>query len=414
MVHAAAGRKAGPTEMRSANLALVLNLLFQQRVLSRADLSKLTGLTRATVSSLVDELISLGYVREIGTNDDGMIGKPAVQLELHPERIYAIAAFLQDDGLTVAKLNLNGRLSDVRTRPIRTMKLPNVTRLMLEMLHAAIQELEENGQRLAEIGLSLPSPLVDRKAAYSGFLKPLEDFNFYELLRREFRCPIFVENDADAGALAESWFGAANGVRRAYYLTVYHGIGSGFAYDREPYYGIHKITPEFGHTTLDPNGAACFCGRRGCLAAIASDLALCNYTLNGGTLTDDLGTDMDRLLRHTDRVIYRLAKTLPQSMPPYVWTCADRLGIGIANLTDMLCPDLIIVSGRIFEIPGFFDRVVSAARQTVHPMLSDHLHICLSQLDCDAPLVGAGAFVLRRLYTDPYLISSSGDELDTV
>ena len=107
------GLKASHAEMRNTNLSLILNLLLQEHILSRADLSKRTGLTRATVSSLVDELLTLGYIREIGTTDDGLIGKPAVLLELHTEQIFAVAVRLQDDSLTLAKVDLTGQLSCV-------------------------------------------------------------------------------------------------------------------------------------------------------------------------------------------------------------------------------------------------------------------------------------------------------------
>lgn len=402
----ASGLKASHAEMRNTNLSLILNLLLQEHILSRADLSKRTGLTRATVSSLVDELLTLGYIREIGTTDDGLIGKPAVLLELHTEKIFAVAVLLQDDSLIVAKVDLTGQLSCVMKKPLRTIKPVPVTRLMNEMLHTMLRGMEERGQKLAGIGLSVPSPILDRKLVYSHSLKPLENFNFYDVLAREFRCPIFVENDADAGTLAESWFGSAAGSPRVYYLIIHHGIGSGFAYDRAPYYGTHKITPEFGHIVLVPNGAACFCGNRGCVSAVASDMTLSNYMLNGGQLTDDLYLDMDRLARAVPRTIQQLTRASAQQMPSYVWDCADLLGIGLANLMNTLCPDQIIVSGSIFEIPGFFDRTVQSAQRSAHPMLSSRMRISRSQFGNDAPLIGAGAFALRELYANPGAIDA--------
>ena len=107
------GLKASHAEMRNTNLSLILNLLLQEHILSRADLSKRTALTRATVSSIVDELLTIGYIREIGTTDDGLIGKPAVLLELHTEKIFAVSVLLQDDSLTLAKVDLTGQLSCV-------------------------------------------------------------------------------------------------------------------------------------------------------------------------------------------------------------------------------------------------------------------------------------------------------------
>ena len=166
----ASGLKASHAEMRNTNLSLILNLLLQEHILSRADLSKRTGLTRASVSSLVDELLTLGYIREIGTTDDGLIGKPAVLLELHTEKIFAVAVLLQDDSLTVAKVDLTGQLSCVMKKPLRTIKPVPVTRLMNEMLHTMLRGMEERGQKLAGIGLSVPSPILDRKLVYSYLL----------------------------------------------------------------------------------------------------------------------------------------------------------------------------------------------------------------------------------------------------
>ncbi len=135
-------------------------------------------------------------------------------------------------------------------------------------------------------------------------------------------------------------------------------------------------------------------------------MTLSNYMLNGGQLTDDLYLDMDRLARAVPRTLQQLTRASAQQMPSYVWDCADLLGIGLANLMNTLCPDQIIVSGSIFEIPGFFDRTVQSAQRSAHPMLSSRMRISRSQFGNDAPLIGAGAFALRELYANPGAIDA--------
>lgn len=406
-IAAASKRKTNHNEMRSNNLSLVLNLILSSPAhISRAGVSKSTELTRATASSLVDELIELGYLREIGVDKNSSPGKPAVLLDICPDKIFAIGLSLRESTLYLAKVNLLGEISCLEQERIAGLAPADTYKLMRRMLHTRINIMHATGEKLAGIGLSLPCPVIDRKIRYSFTLKEYEGFNFYELLRAEFPYPIFVENDADASVLAESWYGAARGFQRVFYLLVNHGIGSSFSYNQDLYFGVHNITPEFGHFVALPDGPRCFCGRRGCLEAIASDLALQNYKLNDGVLTDMLYTDPQKFRSGLDQTISGFAQSPEQQIPDYVWTCAKRLGIAVANLITTLCSDLIILNGPVFSIPTFFGRVVETARQNVHPMLAEYMNIKLSGFGNHTALIGAGTLALRSLYLNPMLVSA--------
>ncbi len=119
-----------------------------------------------------------------------------------------------------------------------------------------------------------------------------------------------------------------------------------------------------------------------------------------------LYTDPQKFRSGLDQTISGFAQSPEQQIPDYVWTCAKRLGIAVANLITTLCSDLIILNGPVFSIPTFFDRVVETARQNVHPMLAEYMNIKLSGFGNHTALIGAGTFALRSLYLNPMLVSA--------
>lgn len=257
-------KNAGYT--KEYNRLQILRLLRQQPV-SRAELARLTGLTRAAISLIVEELIEEGMVKESAQSADAHTrGRTPVLLKLHPEGAYALGVRLTRKDYAIGLCNFRGHVVASRQQP-----LPKGPQQLVEHLADDAQMLlQENGvprSKLLGVGVSAPGP-VD--AATGMLLNPpgfdaYHNFPLCSQLQQRLGLPILLENDANAAALYNYMDGQFAGKENFLLLMVDSGIGSGVIWNGRLLRGC-----ELGHTSVDYRGPKCACGNWGCLETVAS------------------------------------------------------------------------------------------------------------------------------------------------
>lgn len=247
------------------NRLLILRNLRQQPA-SRAELARLTGLTRAAISIITEELIDDGFIKESSQSVDHSRGRTPVLLKLHPDGAYAVGVCLTRQECRVGLCDFRGRLLGSRT-----LDLPKQPEELAGLLARAVDALvEETGaprEKLLGVGVAAPGP-VD---AEGGVILNPPGFDAYhgfaicDSLCRRLGMPVLLENDANAAALHNYMDGQFPGKENFLLLLVDSGVGSGAIVD-----GKLLRRCELGHTSIDYRGPKCACGNRGCLEVFAS------------------------------------------------------------------------------------------------------------------------------------------------
>jgi predicted NBD/HSP70 family sugar kinase len=227
------------------------------------------------VSSLINELLAHRFVREIGPNTSAG-GRPAVLLELNPAAGDII-------GVEIGVGYLNVVLTDFCAGVLWRRQVPltesdnqrQVMQHAVTLLRRAIHHCEQTGTRLLGVGVAIPG-LVDTASGTLVYAPNLEwrDVPMRQILAAKFDTPIFVDNDANAAALAEYYMGSAQQVDNYVSVVANAGIGAGIVLGGQVFHGITGYAGEVGHVTLDPDGPPCHCGNRGCWERLASQSAL--------------------------------------------------------------------------------------------------------------------------------------------
>jgi predicted NBD/HSP70 family sugar kinase len=223
--------------------------------------------------------------------------------------------------------------------------------------------------------------------------------NVAEALRKRFRVPVLIDNDANLGALAERWWGAGRDVDDFAYIKLATGIGAGFFVGGKIYRGANGVAGEVGHLSIDPGGASCGCGLRGCLVTVVGSPALLRRTrellaeIPGSALAGrDFGiTTLEDAALAGDALALLVVRE-----------AAEHLGIGVAGLLNLLNPAVVIVGGGLARLGELLLEPLreTVRRRTLATSVAGS-RIVTSQLGARAVAVGAATLLLQRALTDP-------------
>jgi len=245
---------------------------------------------------------------------------------------------------------------------------------------------KQGGQPLRGVGVSCTGP-VDPQTGVIGDVDLLPGWNGFPLasyLAEKLGVQVALENDADAATLAEAAWGAGKTSSRFIYVTVSTGIGAGILLDGRLYRGVSGSHPEVGHQTIDSNGPLCYCGATGCWESLASGPAMAAWVRDnspqGGTSLKDLSAAaVCHLARHGDPLALRAVQRE-----------AVFLGIGLANLITVFCPEIIALGGGVMQSA---DLLLDAAREVAQARCKlvpfQKTSIVTATLGTDAALLGA-------------------------
>jgi glucokinase len=245
------------------------------------------------------------------------------------------------------------------------------------------------------IGIGCTGP-VDPLAGTIGdveFLPGWEGANLAGELSGRFGVRVAIENDADAGALAEAAWGAGRGASRFVYVTVGTGIGGGIVLDGQLYRGVSGAHPEIGHHVLDPSGPPCFCGARGCWESLASGPAMARWTRE----RDPEGNRFAISEPLDARAICAAAQQGNALAREAAARTARYLGLGLANLVTLFTPDVIALGGGLMRSRDlFWDTILTTIRTTCGLVPHEKVEIVAAALGPDAGLAGAACVWLHR------------------
>ncbi|PLX30803.1 MAG: ROK family transcriptional regulator [Ignavibacteria bacterium] len=387
---------------------IVLELIWRERRISRADIARRTSLARSTVSDIVRKLLRTGLVAEVGT-DRSSGGRRPVVLEFQDDAFNILGVDFGATHISVVLTNLRGRILAWREqkRPADDADPENSRTVVMELCDECIDEWGKGARSLIGIGVSVPSPVDPRHLSnISDVVLPAWRGRIgLEQLHRRYGVPVLVDNDANLGALAEGWWGAGRDVRDFTYIKVATGIGAGIILGGEIYRGSTGVAGELGHLAIDANGDPCVCGLRGCLATfIGTDALLARAdSLRSQKITTRLTGD--------PLTIFGLEDAAREGDPlavQVVEEAAEHLGVAVAGLLNVMNPSMVILGGSLTRAGELLlDRLRSIVRDRTFATSVAATDICIGELGPRAVALGASTLVLNAAFADPTLFSSS-------
>jgi predicted NBD/HSP70 family sugar kinase len=332
-------KMVGVNDIRDINQTIFLHLIREQQPISRADIAKHTGLRAGTVSAIVNRLIKSGLVYE-GTEGRSSGGRPPKNLYVNAESFYVLAVDIGVSDTVFAVSDFNGRILQQRSL-ITQGKPEKFLNKLCDQIDALIRE-KYSRARFGAVGVSVPG-LIDRVSGVVEISPNLEWNNvaLRETLSARLNLPVFVENDANAAAFSEFWYGPLNEakVRTLLFILVVEGLGTGLIINGELHVGSRLGLGGFGHMSIDPSGELCSCGRRGCWETFASERATVErfhrVTAKQGIPLVNL-TELISLANKGDEMALESLKIT-----------GEYLGEGIANLAHGLYPETVVIGGNI-------------------------------------------------------------------
>jgi predicted NBD/HSP70 family sugar kinase len=328
----------GVRDLRDINQTIFLHLIRERQPISRADIVKATGLQPGTVSAIVNRLIKEQLIYE-GVEGPSSGGRPPKYLYVNAETAYVLAVDLGVKESLYAVSDFNGRI--LTQKSVLTEGKPEK---FLRSLSGEIRSLVKSQYpraRVEAVGVSVPG-LVDR-AAGAVIVSPNLGWRAVPvraLLEEELDLPVYVENDANAAAFAELWYGPLEEVsaRTLLCVLVVEGLGTGLIINGELHVGTSIGLGGFGHMTMDPKGLTCTCGRRGCWETFASDRATLDRYKR-------LAKSKSRVTTVTELIT--LAGQGDSAALETLQVTARYLGEGIASLVHGLSPEVVVIGGQI-------------------------------------------------------------------
>jgi predicted NBD/HSP70 family sugar kinase len=388
--------------MRTQNSTLVLRLIWRERQISRADIARLTGLSPSTVGAIVAELERAGLVREIGAGASRG-GRRPVLVGFRDDAFALVGVELGATHVSAVLTDLRGNVRAFRDTHVAVREDPKTA---LATARALVDEClsseRVSRKRVVGIGVAVPSPVhPERPGDMSPLIMPAwVGYDVQEALHDAFEVPVFVDNDANLGALSERFWGAGAGGEDLAFIKVATGIGSGHIINGALYRGSGGTAGEIGHIAIDPNGPRCICGSRGCLVTMIGAEALLARarTRWGRKKKNPTVGDIVAGARAGDPIARALIDEVGHS-----------LGIVVAGLLNLINPAVVVLGGEITSVGDILlDPLRVSIRARALSTSVAETRIVASQLGARSIAVGAATLVLDAALADRSLFPARG------
>lgn len=349
------------------------------------------GLSKGAMSGITRDLIALGVLHETETVYGQ--GRPSVLLDLHPEGAFFVGISLLEDPAPLVLSDLNGKIIARESMPLS--RDPDVVAdCIANALPKLLHERGEIAAKLSGLGVAL-SGFVDEKQAncVQSTLLGWQDVPLAGIIRQKTGIETFIENDAKAVAVSEKLFGNARDIQNFSVVSFGDGVGCAHFIRGKLYRGNHGGAGEIAHCTIEPGGAPCRCGKRGCLDTVASLKAIREMSRAEGLACTSL-TELEHEASIGDAVAIRI-----------LHRAGGALGLAIAHLIQFNDPGMILIThveGSSFD--GLFGTVVQQAIEAnVLPRYAGQTPLRTQRVDSDIWARGAASIAAHNFLIGPNL-----------
>lgn len=364
------------------NRNAVLSMLALEAPISRIELSKRTGLSKMSLTNIINEFSELGYIKEAGIDLTSTGKKKPILLELQNKCVCAI-------GINITRSHIEGCVCDIKGNTIITKEIElhdNLNdELLIDYLTEIISDLITSSKvKIIGIGISCIGPLNLKKG------RILSPTNFYGIsnldivvpVKTKFNLPVYLKRNNDCAILAEKFYGIARGISNVIFLGISGGVGASAIINDKLIVGANGLSCEIGHTTIDINGEKCKCGNRGCLELYANTDRLIN------SVKDQFDKEKITIQDVVD------ASKSNEKCQKELESFINYVSIAITNLVKVYDPSLVVLGNTI---TGAGNSVLRAIKKVVLTHC-DFSNIEYSKFKEKAPLIGAVTAVFEHKF----------------
>lgn len=355
---------------------------------TKLEISQYLNMSIPTISKILDKFLKNKLILEVGT-ENGKLGRKAVRYKFNPDAYFSIGIKIEKDYISMILMNLAGNIVKKSVVQEKFINEENFIFLITNELKKFLWEFDRK-ELLKGIGIVMPgivdpsSPLIKIGGNFSLFNESMEE------IEEEFNLPIYLDNEANAGAVGEYLTGnyEAEDIKNMLYLSIDTGIGSGIIIDKLIYRGGKgNKAGEIGHIPIVPKGRECVCGSRGCLEQYCSNTALIKYFEEA----------FDCKIAKYEDIFQEKFVNDPKGQE-ILKEYAENLAAGLKSAMLMLNPDKIIIGGKISDYSEYFEENLKEALFNDEIFYRDSNILEFSKLSDTAPLLGAAFSSFRDLY----------------
>ncbi|MDQ6739281.1 MAG: ROK family transcriptional regulator [Actinomycetota bacterium] len=389
-------RTITPTKRRSRNPGSqpALRLLNRQRIIdallgagpsTQAEISRSTGLSTATVSNIVKSMAAKGLVSTAPTTSSG---RRALSVTLNGNDAVAVGIDFGRSHVRVVLANLGYQVVAERALPLPLGHHASESiAAAADLLNLLLAEANIPRSLIVGAGAGIPGP-IDRRSGtvvQGAILPEWVGINILERLEKTLELPVYADNDANLGALAEVTWGPHRSVSNLMFLKIGSGIGAGLILNGAPYYGNVGVTGEIGHATINEHGPICRCGNRGCLETVASTATMIELLSRGAVEPLTVGDIVRRALAK-DSATLRV-----------IDDAGLAVGRAIGNVANLINPEVIVVGGPLAGLDDLLlDPIRRGLLRHAVPVVGESTTLAMSSLGDRAEALGAASLVFQH------------------
>lgn len=390
-----AASQAGVAE---TNRSRIMRHLYRNGVSSRAQIATALGLTPAAITKITAQLIEAHAIEETG-DLDGKKNRRSIGLALDTAHFHVIGVKFARSLVQIGVFDLTGNQSSLTTLPYVSNDTIGET---IATVHSTIEQLLHEDPTIAAIGMAVPGPYL-RNNGHTAVVSSMQGWraiNFIDEFANSFTVPVFIEQDARAGVLANSLFDPnSNGEPNLAYYLVGEGVGLGVIDHGRIINGALGTATEIGHVSIDVNGKPCDCGNIGCLECYCSTPAIHQMLIDNGTIVN--GADS---MSHTEacRALFALAHHGDEAALAMIRTIGTYIGYGCLIIFNTFNPHTIVIGDIVSEAgQPLLDEIKRTVRQRAIPEIYESTTIRLTTMPTDATVLGAAAVAINYLLDHP-------------
>lgn len=385
--------KADTYLIKEINKSLVLETIKNHFPLSRAEVNRICGLHKGTVSNIVNELIDEHFVYETGPGKSSGGRKP-VMLMFNNYAGYALGINIEIKQITGIITDLNGDVIEREQVALEVKNFDYVYDKLTYIIDLLLSKTPKSKYGIVGIGVGFPGSIDSNGNILIAPTFKWENVPLQEFLHEKYNLPIIVNNEAKVGSEAEKVFGFGKDSDNLLYLSINHGIGGSHIIKKEIYTGHDGVAGNVGHMSIDIHGNECSCGNFGCWQMYASVTALFEEASKLSCIDNQFKsspsmTQLIQLAEQGENEIINLFAKI-----------GEHIGIGISNLLHISSPDLIVIGGKMAECHQWIhESIVNTVEKRANFYYKHHFQLKYSKLGGDCTVLGAASIGISQLLT---------------
>lgn len=383
----------GAAYLKKINRSKVLQKILEYGMISRADISKVTGINKATISSQVAELLEEELVceKEIEYNQ---VGRRPIMVSINKEAGYVLGIDLDYRTILYTLADLRGNLIISYTEMTESDQYEEIVSLLVTQIKKFQEKYSESRYGLISVMIGVHGTVKKDDSIYYFPKYKWKNKNLKDDLHQKLALDIYIENNANLSSYAESVFKYPES-SHLINLIFTSGIGAGIIMNEKIQRGYHGYAGEIGHMIVSLDGKKCSCGNTGCWELYCSERTLIEELSIKINQPDITREDTIRLLKQKDPVILETIET-----------SLTYLSVGLNNIIHLYNPETIVINSQLLaNFPDAIEKIKGNFRSSV----SEFGEIALSELGERACVMGACALSLKRFFEVPKLILKRQD-----